>query len=72
MGGARLEVYLRTDDRWAWRLIGANGRDIIATDGGQGYENWDDCLAIAVALLAGRYGDAEVIVQTVPRGKETR
>jgi len=33
----RFEVYQRADRRWAWRLIAGNGQ-IVATDGGQGYE----------------------------------
>lgn len=37
----RVEIYQREDDRWAWRLVAANGQ-IIATDGGQGYENRQD------------------------------
>gem|GEM_PF-2177564 len=33
-----IEVYERTDDRWAWRLRAGN-EQIIATDGSQGYES---------------------------------
>ncbi|MEM9014825.1 MAG: DUF1508 domain-containing protein [Pseudomonadota bacterium] len=43
--GRRFEYYRRADGRWDWRLIGANGFDIIATSGNQGYENLDACLA---------------------------
>lgn len=50
----KLEVYQRTDDRWAWRLVADNGQ-VIATDGGQGYENRGDCEVIAHAVVRGAY-----------------
>jgi uncharacterized protein YegP (UPF0339 family) len=34
-------LYKRSDGKWAWRLEADNGR-VIATDGGQGYENEGD------------------------------
>lgn len=49
-----LEIYQRTDKRWAWRLRAGNGA-IIATDGGQGYENRADCSRVAHAVVAGLY-----------------
>lgn len=49
-----IEVYQRTDNRWAWRLVAANGR-IIATDGGQGYENKSDCERMANDIVGGHY-----------------
>lgn len=49
-----VEIYQRTDGRWAWRLVAANGR-IIATDGGQGYENRADAEAIARDVVGGKY-----------------
>jgi len=36
-----VEFYQRTDMKWAWRMFARNGQ-IIATDGGQGYENRHD------------------------------
>jgi uncharacterized protein YegP (UPF0339 family) len=54
----RLEVFERTDGRWAWRLFAGNG-EIIATDGGQGYENRGDCERIADAIVRGAYAPAE-------------
>lgn len=39
----RLEVYRRSDGRWAWREVASNG-EVIATDGGQGYENRCDAV----------------------------
>ncbi len=38
----KLEVYRHADGLYAWRFKASNGQ-IIATDGGQGYENWIDC-----------------------------
>lgn len=49
-----LEVYQRADKRWSWRLRAGNG-SIIATDGGQGYENRSDCARVARAVVAGLY-----------------
>lgn len=34
-------VYRRSDDKYAWRAQTKNN-EIVATDGGQGYENRDD------------------------------
>lgn len=49
-----LEIYQRADKRWAWRLRAGNGA-IIATDGGQGYENRADCARVARAVVDGLY-----------------
>lgn len=49
-----LDIYQRTDKRWAWRLIAGNGQT-IATDGSQGYENRADCARIATAIITGLY-----------------
>lgn len=51
-----LEIYQRTDGRWAWRLRAGNGA-IIATDGGQGYQNRSDCARIADAIVSGLYAE---------------
>lgn len=42
----RVEVYRRHDGKWAWRAVAPNG-DIVATDGGQGYENHADAAEMA-------------------------
>lgn len=52
-----LEVYQRTDHRWAWRLRVGNGA-IVATDGGQGYENRADAARMADAVTSGLYADS--------------
>jgi uncharacterized protein YegP (UPF0339 family) len=52
-----LEVYQRTDHRWAWRLRASNGA-IVATDGGQGYENRADAARMADAVTSDLYADS--------------
>lgn len=54
---ADFEVFKREDGRWAWRLVAANGR-IVATDGGQGYENEADADATGRRVVSGGYADA--------------
>jgi uncharacterized protein YegP (UPF0339 family) len=49
-----LDIYQRADDRWAWRLV-ADNHHILATDGGQGYENQADCGEIALTIISGHY-----------------
>jgi uncharacterized protein YegP (UPF0339 family) len=50
-------LYKRTDGKWAWRLV-SNG-NVIATDGGQGYENESDCRTMADRIIGGYYKDAD-------------
>jgi uncharacterized protein YegP (UPF0339 family) len=50
-------IYTRADGRWAWRLVADNG-DIVATDGGQGYENESDCREMADKVVGGSFKDA--------------
>jgi len=50
-------LYKRTDGRWAWRLVSSG--NIIATDGGQGYENEGDARSMADRVIGGEYKDAE-------------
>lgn len=53
-----LHCYKRTDGRWAWRLT-ADNNQIVATDGGQGYQNYSDCQAMADSVvIAGGFKDA--------------
>ena len=55
---ATLLVYERADKKWAWHLEADNGQ-IVATDGGQGYENEVDCQAEADAIVInGAYKNA--------------
>jgi len=74
----RTEVYKRADDRWAWRVVAENG-NIIATDGGQAYENRADCEGMAalftvtpepagVAII--RPGDVAVLHYSIPITRE--
>lgn len=58
---AKLDIYQREDKRWAWRLTADNGR-IVATDGGQGYEQQADCEQTASAVTRGFYSGAQLVV----------
>jgi hypothetical protein len=49
----------RADGRWGWHLVGDNNSDIVATDGGQGYENAADAREMADKVIGGHYADAE-------------
>ena len=55
---SKLEIFQREDGLWAWRLIASNG-EIVATDGGQGYENRRDAERTADAVARGRYAPAD-------------
>lgn len=50
-------LYTRTDGKWAWRLV-VNG-NIVATDGGQGYENEADARDMADRIIGGAFKDAD-------------
>jgi uncharacterized protein YegP (UPF0339 family) len=49
---AKRTVYQRNDGKWAWRLQ-ADNHSIIATDGGQGFENEADATSIADRITSG-------------------
>ncbi|MFB2586243.1 hypothetical protein [Herbiconiux liukaitaii] len=49
-----LDVYKRTDQLGAWRVVADNGHT-IATDDGRGYENRDDCEQMARGIISGYY-----------------
>jgi uncharacterized protein YegP (UPF0339 family) len=55
---AKRVLYTRDDGKWAWRLVADNGR-IIATDGGQGYENEEDARDMADRIIGGEFKDAD-------------
>jgi uncharacterized protein YegP (UPF0339 family) len=50
-------LYRRADGKWTWHLL-ANG-DIIATDGGQGYDNLTDARLMIERIIGGYYAGAE-------------
>ncbi|RHA38728.1 YegP family protein [Cellulomonas rhizosphaerae] len=54
----KFEVYERTDGRWAWRLRAGNNL-IIATDGGQGYENRETCESLGWGVVSGYFKPSE-------------
>lgn len=55
---AKRVVIERTDGKWGWRLEADNGR-IIATDGGQGYENEADARDMADRIISGEFRHAD-------------
>jgi uncharacterized protein YegP (UPF0339 family) len=55
-----VEVFKRTDGRWAWRLRAGN-QAIIATDGGQGYENKAEAVSMADRIIRRcEFSDVEI------------
>lgn len=54
----RRVLYQREDCRWAWRLVASNGQ-IVATDGGQGYENEADARRMADRVVGGKFAHAD-------------
>ena len=58
---AKRILYTRTDGKWAWRLEADNGR-IIATDGGQGYENESDARTMADRVIGGEFRNAQKLI----------
>ena len=58
----RTHIYKRSDGKWAWRLVANNGQ-IIATDGGQGYEKKADAFEMARSIVQGDYATADILIQ---------
>ena len=58
---AKRILYRRSDRKWAWRLE-VSGR-IVATDGGQGYENEDDARSMADRIISGEFRNAERLIE---------
>ncbi len=56
-------VYKRADGKWAWNLT-VNDK-VIATDGGQGYEN--EAWRMADRVVGSQYSDAEKFRSEKPR-----
>jgi uncharacterized protein YegP (UPF0339 family) len=48
------ELYRRTDGKWAWRIKAANGQ-VVATDGGQGYESKTHARSTVEKVISGHY-----------------
>ncbi len=48
------QVFKRHDGKFAFRILAANGQ-IIATDGGQGYDHRTDAKATLQKLMKGDY-----------------
>lgn len=48
------EIYKRKDGKWAFRVKASNG-EVVATDGGQGYEAKASAQSTLEKLLRGEY-----------------
>jgi uncharacterized protein YegP (UPF0339 family) len=53
------EIYKRNDDKWAFRVKASNG-EVVATDGGQGYEAKASARSTLEKLLSGAY-DGDIV-----------
>lgn len=54
MANGTFQVFQRSDGKWAWRLLAENSY-VIATDGGQGYNNRSDADSMGRRVLSGEY-----------------
>ena len=57
---AKRTVYQRVDCKWGWRLQ-ADNNEIIATDGGQGYNNEADAKSMADRIIGGEFKGADKV-----------
>ena len=61
---AKLVIYrtrsLRRSQRWAWRLVAANGRIIAAS--GEGYSDKGECRTLGLTFANGWYADPKVVM----------
>ena len=48
------EIYTRADGKYAFRVKASNG-EVVATDGGQGYEHKSDARHTLERLISGEY-----------------
>jgi len=64
---SKLILTERKDMKWGWALVGDNGSDIIATDGGQGYENMREAQEMAEKVINGHYGNPDILFEKLPR-----
>jgi hypothetical protein len=56
MSTHNIETYQRADSKWSWRIN--VGGDIVATDGGQGYENKKDMLNSLFGIFFGTFDES--------------
>lgn len=61
---ATLTVYrtrsLRRSQRWAWRLVAANGRTVATS--GEGYSDRGECRSRGLTVANGWYADPELVM----------
>ena len=55
-----IEVFKREDDKFAWHIVEDNGQ-IVATDGGQGYENRNECVEMAKLVTSDQF---EIVIES--------
>lgn len=48
------EIYTRKDGKWAFRVKASNG-EVVATDGGEGYEAKASAKSTLQKLMGGKY-----------------
>jgi uncharacterized protein YegP (UPF0339 family) len=56
------EIYKRKDGKWAFRVKASNG-EVVASDGGQGYEAKTSAQSTLEKLLRGEYDGPVVEVE---------
>lgn len=61
-------VYKRKDGKWAWNLK-VNGQ-IVATNGGQGYENQADARSMADRIVKGEFAGADKTRREEPSDRD--
>lgn len=57
---SRFARVVRRNQQWRWRLVHANGK-IIATSGGDGYSDKDECTRMGVGVCSGKYKPDQII-----------
>ena len=62
-------LYIRQDGKWAWQLV-VDG-NVVATDGGQGYDSEASARDMASRVLGGEFADAEKKIRRRSAAKQT-
>lgn len=53
---SRFRRVVRPSQRWRWRLVHANGRNLA--NGGEGYTDEAECREMAAKVVGGRFSSA--------------
>lgn len=59
---AKRVLFQRDDGRWGWQLVVND--EVVATDGGRGYESKGECRTMADRVIAGYYINADRRIRT--------